>query len=218
MGGEGKRPATIGNRIAPPRFLLFLFLFGLASGIGSIWLKLSHALLAGFDLAAAVFLITCIPLLARGRPEEMRRHAAENDAARLTLLVVTGLVMASLLVLIAVQFGGALSFPVKLLVLATLVLAWLFSNSVYAMHYAHLCYSADCPGDGGCGGLQFPGTETPDYWDFLYFSFTLGMASQTADVAITDRSIRRIALFHCMAAFTFNLGLISFTIGVLSGG
>ncbi|MFX5693335.1 DUF1345 domain-containing protein, partial [Acinetobacter baumannii] len=66
-------------------------------------------------------------------------------------------------------------------------------------------------------GLAFPGNEPPDYFDFLYFAFTLGMTFQTADVEMTGRAIRRIAIVHCLAAFVFNIGVIAFAINVIGG-
>jgi len=95
-------------------------------------------------------------------------------------------------------------------VVATLALAWLFSNSVYALHYAHLFYRS-----GSKGGLEFKGEAVPDYGDFVYFAFTLGMTFQTSDVTITSRAMRRAVVLHCLAAFLFNLGVIAFTINVL---
>jgi len=97
-----------------------------------------------------------------------------------------------------------------------LLIAWLFSNLVYAMHYAHNFY---LPGDKGRdrSGLDFPETDEPGYWDFLYFAFTLGMTFQTSDVSITASGMRRTVLFQCLAAFLFNLGILAFTINVLGG-
>ena len=94
------------------------------------------------------------------------------------------------------------------------MLAWLFSNVVYALHYAHLFYM---PGDEGkdCGGLAVPKTDEPDYWDMLYFAFTIGMTFQTSDVEIESRDIRRVAMLHGLIAFVFNLGVLAFTINVL---
>ena len=100
----------------------------------------------------------------------------------------------------------------------TLLLTWLFANMVYTMHYAHTYYSKDAKDGGDSGGLAFPETKEPDYTDFAYFAFTLGMTFQTSDVEITNRPVRRIALLHCFAAFIFNLGVIAFTINTLSGG
>ena len=104
------------------------------------------------------------------------------------------------------------------LVLATLVIAWLFSNVIYALHYAHMFYSRDDDGEGDEAGICFPKTKEPDYWDFVYFSFTLGMTFQTSDVDISSQAVRRVVIGQCLAAFVFNLGVLAFTINVLGGG
>ena len=120
-------------------------------------------------------------------------------------------------ILLVLAFG--LATPTALRMLAwwaaitasLLVLAWLFSNTVYALHYAHLAY-----GDAAkCNGLSFPGTDEPLYWDFVYFAFTLGMTFQTSDVTISDQSLRRVVTLHSLAAFAFNIGVLAFTINVL---
>jgi uncharacterized membrane protein len=98
------------------------------------------------------------------------------------------------------------------MIIVTLILAWVFSNTVYAFHYAHLAYSKP---DAGCAGLDFPDTTEPNYWDFVYFAFTLGMTFQTSDVTISDQGIRKVVTVHCLAAFIFNIGVLAFTINVL---
>lgn len=99
--------------------------------------------------------------------------------------------------------------------IGTLMLAWLFTNTVYALHYAHIYYSSRDGGDQE--GIDFPGGIAPDYLDFVYFSFTLGMTFQTSDAQITGRAIRRIATLHSFAAFVFNLGVVAFAINALGG-
>ena len=110
---------------------------------------------------------------------------------------------------------GDLFAAVKLV--ATLLLIWLFANSVYALHYAHAFYSHDPKTGGDSAGIDFPGTKTPSYSDFCYFAFTLGMTFQTSDVEISAPAIRQVALLHSFAAFIFNIGVIAFTINVLGG-
>jgi uncharacterized membrane protein len=102
------------------------------------------------------------------------------------------------------------------LIVGTLSLAWLFSNVVYALHYAHVFYSGIDGKDAR--GIEFPKTDEPDYWDFLYFSTCLGMTFQVSDMNITSGRVRRVVMFHCLAAFVFNLGILAFTINVLGGG
>ena len=208
---------SLGKRLAPPRFLLFLALLvaGWAAGIAA--LDLAEGVMAGFDLAALVFLLSCVPLL-DDAPAEMRAAAVRNDANRAVLLAITGAVIVVLMVAVASELAkrqapGVLGVS---LIIATLVIAWLFSNLIYALHYAHLFYS-DGAGGKDCGGLDVPGTEEPTYWDFAYFAFTLGMTFQTSDVEIRSGAMRRVAIFHCFAAFVFNIGVLAFTINVLGG-
>ena len=212
----GKR--SIGNRLAPARFLLFFVL--LAAGIAIAWLYFepSLAIMAGFDLAAIGFIASCIPLF-NDQADEMRQAARENDANRVTLLGVTLILSFVILVAVAGELTGErhLSRIETVLVLATLVLAWAFANLVYALHYAHLYYSG---ADGGKdrAGLDFPGDRPePDYWDFLYFSFTLGVPLQTSDVCITSSGMRRMVTVHCVEAFIYNLVVLALAVNVLAG-
>jgi uncharacterized membrane protein len=209
----------MGNRIAPPRFILFVALLlagSVAAGLAISWL---HGFMIGFDVAAFVFLVSSINLLAETSAADMRKHAAENDANRIVLLAITGAVTAVVLVTVGAELvqGGGRSGPTIGLVIATLVLCWLFTNLVFAFHYAHMFYRQDGKG-ADCGGIGMPGTEQPDYLDFVYFAFTLGMTFQTSDTAITSTRYRRVVIFHCFAAFVFNIGVLAFTINVLGGG
>ena len=208
-------PRTIGNKIAPPRFLLFLGVLAVASPAAATAMdNLALGLLAGFDVAAIVFLLSCLSLLRTSEGRLIRQHAAENDANRAALLVITGIVMLVLLVAIASEAVGKNPEPLtKCLIIMTLVLAWLYSNMVYAIHYAHLAYSSPGP---ECDGFDFPGTPQPVYWDFVYFAFTCGMAFATSDVQIEGRHVRKIVTAHCLAAFAFNIGVLAFTINLLA--
>lgn len=210
------RRFKLGNRIAPPRFLLFalLLLAGLAVLIPA--LGLGRGTMAAFDIASLVFLASLTPLVRGASPEQMRRSSKQNDANRVGLLGITGATMIVILVSVARELRGSADPATVPLVIATLALAWIFSNTIYALHYAHLFYLADDGKDSG--GLDIPHCDEPDYWDFFYFSFTLGMTFQTSDVQIKSRRLRRIALFQSLAAFVFNLGVIAFTINVLGGG
>ena len=205
---------SIGNLIAPWRFLLFLAMLVIAVPIASQLLGSPPlGAMAGFDLAAILFLILCVPLLGTSEARIMREHAKANDANRVVLLAITGIVMAILLIAIAAETVGYTPQPfTRILIIATLVAAWMFSNTIYALHYAHLAYSKP---DAGCTGLEFAGTPEPVYWDFVYFAFTLGMTFQTSDVTISSRAIRRVVTIHCLAAFFFNIGVLAFTINVL---
>lgn len=217
MAHKGKGLA-LGQRIAPPRFIVFVVLMAAATAVAAMPFALApaRALMAGFDIASGVFLLSLWPLL-DDDSAAMRDRSRQNDANRAGLLAITGLVMIVILVAVASELQGKASPVTVALVIATLALAWLFSNTVYALHYAHVFYTGAQAG-GDSGGLDFPECDEPDYWDFLYFSFTLGMTFQTSDVSITTRRMRRISIGQCLAAFVFNLGVLAFTINVLGGG
>lgn len=208
---------TIGNSVAPWRFVMFLAVLVAGSLPAGLWLgSWPLGVIAAFDVAALLFLGSALSLLAIGDPPTIERIAKQNDAARTLLLVITGIVMAVLLIALAAETIGGRPEPLtKVLIIATLIIAWLFSNTVYALHYAHMAYIQP---PAGCAGFKFPGTPDPVYWDFVYFAFTCGMAFATSDVEVTDQRIRKVVTFHCLAAFAFNIGVLAFTVNLLASG
>ena len=206
----------IGNRIAPPRFLLFAAILAIGCAAAIPALGIRFGVMAAFHAAALAFLLACLPLL-RQQSRHMRAAARQNDANRVALLVITITISLAVFAAIAsVLVPPGAPAPARLaMVIATLALCWLFGNTVYALHYAHLFYTARDGKDAG--GLEFPDTREPDYSDFVYFAYCLGMTFQTSDVTITTRPMRRAVTFHCLAAFVFNLGIIAFTINALGG-
>ncbi|OYW46049.1 MAG: hypothetical protein B7Z08_06710 [Sphingomonadales bacterium 32-68-7] len=213
-------PAPIGKRLMPARFLLFLaalpvtFLALQTTGSAVDW---ADGAAMAFDVAALLFLASLVPLVRRASHQAMREHAAANDANRTLVLVLTTLISFAVLAAIVGEIDKARAgepLAVAKLV-GTLLITWLFANAVYALHYAHAFYTQVDGQDAG--GIAVPGTLTPDYHDFAYFAFTLGMTFQTSDMVITAPRIRQIALLHSFGAFVFNLGVIAFTINALGG-
>jgi|SRR5690348_12692072 uncharacterized membrane protein len=211
------KPRTIGNSIAPWRFIMFVAVLLIAvvplmRWLGSWWL----GWIAAFDIAAVLFLASCSTILDISDPAEIERIARLNDANRTELLGITGIVMVVLLIAVAAETVGGHPEPLtKWLIVVTLIVAWLFTNTVYALHYAHMAYVAP---PAGCAGFHFPGTPEPVYWDFVYFAFTCGMAFATSDVEVTDVRVRKVVAFHCLAAFAFNIGVLAFTVNLLASG
>ncbi|HET9398646.1 MAG TPA: DUF1345 domain-containing protein [Sphingomicrobium sp.] len=209
---------TIGNRLAPLRFIMFFALLFGGVGLGLAFLPRAQAIMIGFDVAATVFLVSCQSLF-RHEASAMRKAASENDANRGVLLILTLILSLVILVTVAGELIGPRDPTIveKLLVIVTLALSWTGANMVYALHYAHLFYSSDRDGKD-LAGLVFPGDRPePDYADFVYFAFTLGIALQTSDVAVTSPVIRRIVLLHCLEAFIFNMGVLALAISILAG-
>ncbi len=103
------------------------------------------------------------------------------------------------------------------LVGTTILGSWTFVQFVFALHYAHEFHGPDGEPEQNRGGLDFPGDDAPDYWDFLYFAFTIGTTAQTSDVGITSKTIRRTVLVHCIAAFLFNTTILALTVNLAAG-
>ena len=205
------------SSILPWRYGLFLLLFASAIPFALVFGKIVGVML-GFDLGALGLLATLPSILAHDA-DRMRDHARRNDANRTLILALTGIVMVVILVIIAseLRYGRGPSMGMLALIVATLILAWIFSNVVYTFHYAYLYYSGGARGSDR-GGLGFPQRKEPDYWDFAYFAFTLGVAVQTSDVQVTSPHIRKVVTAHSVAGFFFNLGVLALTINVLGSG
>lgn len=217
---SGKRHAL------PWRYGLFIALFTLSLPFGH-WVGWARGLMLGFDVAALAFMASLTPLFAHDSAR-IRDHVRENDANRTLILILSAIVSAVILVAVGIELdqrdsSHSLSLA---LVLVTLALAWTFSNIIYTLHYAYLFYAEALEGGEkpaaahgrkarDRGGLDIPGEKEPDYWDFAYFAFTLGMTFQTSDIAVTARPIRKAVLAHSLAAFVFNLGIIAYTINIL---
>jgi len=209
------------TRLAPARFLWFLFVLVAVFAAYLEWRGTEAwqvGFAAAFDAAAGVFLLSLVPLVRNRTPDAIRRHALTNDANRPLVLVLTTVVALAVMVAVGSQLdevsdGGQYAIA-KLI--GTLMLIWLFANSVFALHYAH-AYYAPQEGRDDPGGLTFGGRDPPDYYDFAYFAFTLGMTFQTSDVTIESATLRRVVLLHSLGAFVFNIGVIAFTINALGG-
>lgn len=211
----------LGNRLAPPRFLIFVssLLIALFAWHGAGLGNWADSLVVAFDLAALIFAASLIPLARDQSAAAMRRHAAANDANRSLVLVITALVALAVLAAIraelpAAQHGDLLAVA-KLI--CTLGLSWSFTNLVFMLHYAHMHYGEARGGGRDRGGFDFPGTDEPNYWDFLYFSFTAGMSFAASDVNVTRTAVRRVLTAHSLLSFLFNIGVLAFSINVLAG-
>jgi uncharacterized membrane protein len=199
-------------------FVLFLALLVAATASLAPWIDVAPAFLIGFDAAAALFVLITCARMGPASADRLRLSAARNDAGRALLLVIVALLLAVILVVVGLELGGkdeARAVEVLLLVL-TLTIAWTFGNMVCALHYARMYYDAH-PGGGDHAGLRFPGTEAPDFWDFCYFAFVLGMTFQVSDVQIVSARIRRTATVHGLVAFFFNIGVVALTVNLIAG-
>jgi uncharacterized membrane protein len=175
-------------------------------------LRLVTRLLIGWDVFVAFYLISVYAVVFRSGLAHIRRNAVLQDDGRFLILLVTALgAFASIAAIIFGLDEQHRSSPELVLATLTIALSWAAVHTTFALHYAHEFYR------GTPGGLQFPSGdqhEDADYWDFVYFSFVIGMTAQVSDVGITDRTIRRTATVHGIISFIFNTALVALMVNI----
>jgi uncharacterized membrane protein len=219
-GSRRRTPALLRIVRARPRLFACGVIGAVVGGVAfAVSWRLETRFLTGWDVGVALYLALVFQMMSRSNIHTMRRHAAEQDEGRLTMLVLTVASALASLAAIFAELGGsggtAGGRPPANLALAafTILLSWGFIHTIFALHYAHEFYDET---DGG--GLAFPSDREPDYWDFVYFSFVIGMTSQVSDVAITSKLIRRTAAAHGIVSFVFNVALLALTINLAASG
>lgn len=182
---------------------------------------LTTRLLAAWNAFAFTCLVLIWSAVFTAEPDHIRKVAVTEDVGRTLLLIFVLIgVLASLVAVVALLRAmrnlpaELLQFSVVLSIMAV-AFAWLLLHTLFTLHYAHLYYApADTHEEGG---LQFPGnTPDPNYLDFAYFSFTIGMTAQTSDIGVSSQHIRRLVLVHGLLSFIFNTALVAMTISGLA--
>ncbi len=172
-------------------------------------------ILIGWDAGVALYIALVLVMIAGADTDHMRQESARQDEGRIVIPVLT--VAAGLASLAAIVFwlrtapGGDFD-PLSLaLLFMTTLLSWAFIHVMFALHYAYEYY-AEHRGKGG--GLRFPGTPEPDYWDFLYMAFAIGTSTAISDVQVTSPAIRQTVTAQGIVAFVFNVTLIALTVSI----
>jgi len=182
----------------------------------------SHALLA-WCAGAATFLLLAWWLAFKFDAAGTRAHAQAQDQPSVSLFaLVLASVFASTaaiaVMLQQVKYLTTLSLLMHLaLSMLALALSWLLMQAIFAFRYAHLYYREELHGREPGAGLEFPGKQPPDYFDFLYYAHVVGMTSQVSDVVVTSRKMRRLTLLHSVTSFAFNMLVLALSINVMSG-
>jgi len=176
--------------------------------------RLATRLLVGWDIHVGLYLALVAHLMSACDVHHIRVRAANEDEGQLTLLVLTVTAALASLGAIVAELGssaGTTRRPSHVaLAVLTILLSWAFIHTIFALHYAHEFYD-----DTDGGGLAFPGGDPePDYWDFAYFSFVIGMTSQVSDVSVTSQRIRRTVTAHGVVAFAFNAALLALSVNI----
>jgi uncharacterized membrane protein len=175
-------------------------------------LRLVTRLLIGWDSFVALYLVLVYIMMFQCGLVHIRRNAAVQDDGRFLILMVTALGAFASIAAILFELSGTHRAAAQLaLATVTIALSWAAVHTAFALHYAHDYYR------GKAGGLQFPSgdhDEHADYWDFVYFSFVIGMTAQVSDVGITDKTIRRTATAHGIISFVFNTALVALMVNI----
>jgi uncharacterized membrane protein len=176
-------------------------------------LRLVSRLLIGWDGFALLYLVLVYVMMLRSGQRHLRYRAVIQDDGRFLILILTALGAFASIAAIMFELGGAHHGAAPLLLAtATIALSWALVHTAFALHYAHDYYRGSRP-----GGLQFPSGDThdhADYWDFVYFSFVIGMTAQVSDVGITDKTIRRTVTVHGIISFAYNTALIALMVNI----
>jgi uncharacterized membrane protein len=176
-------------------------------------LRLVTRLLIGWDIFVTFYLVLAYIMMFRCDLAHIRRNAVLQDDGRFLILLVTALGAFASIAAIVFELGAShRSVPELTLATVTIALSWATVHTTFALHYAHDYYRGSKP-----GGLQFPSGDQhdhADYWDFVYFSFVIGMTAQVSDVGITDKTIRRTATAHGIISFVFNTALVALMVNI----
>ena len=174
-----------------------------------------------WDIGALVFLVLATLLFARqGDDGRMSDNATRQQEGEWSVFWVVLLGVVFSFVALASELSDVKDLPPTVrklhiaMVAATLLLSWLATHILFAMRYAHEYYTTSPGNEKVDGGLEFPGDDTPDYWDFTYFALVLGMTFQVSDVQITSRKFRRLATVHGLVGFLFNTVIVALTVNI----
>jgi len=176
-------------------------------------LRLVTRLLLGWDIFATLYLVLAYIMMFRCGLAHIKRSAVLQDDGRFLILLVTALGAFASIAAIVFELGESHRSATELiLATVTIALSWAAVHTTFALHYAHDYYRGAKP-----GGLQFPSGDEhdhADYWDFVYFSFVIGMTAQVSDVGITDKTIRRTATAHGIISFIYNTALVALMVNI----
>jgi len=182
------------------------------------------ALAVWIGCALTIIILNWIIIL-NSHPREVKKVAKLQDSSRAFLFgfIITAALVSLVAIVFLLKSTKGLNEASKnghiLLAITAVVISWWLVHTIFTLRYAHLYY--DTSTDDGqvlkVGGLEFPDTKEPDFLDFVYFGFVVGMTFQVSDVQITDRIIRRLCLVHGLISFAFNTAIVALSINVISG-
>lgn len=212
-------PAGLLHSLRVHSALLVSILLGLAAFLLlPQTLELSARLVMSWDIGALCYLGFALSIVMRFSLARARSRAADQDEGATLILILTVIAVAVSLGAVISLLGSAKNFPgakqplLLTLAVGTTLISWLLIHTMFALHYAHEYYGGEDVGRGG--GLKFPSDPQPDYWDFVYFSFVIGMTFQVSDVQVTNRRVRRLVVAHGVVSFFFSVTIIALMVNI----
>ena len=203
------------------RFLIALAV-GLAVGFTLPIEETIPRILAGWNAGGWLYLLLVGIKMWRAEVDGIKREAAIERGSRIAVLITVTLgslftLLALLAQIAALKSEHGLDRTISAVCsISTILLSWLLIHTVFSLYYAHEFHSESRGGVRGTGGgLEFPGDPTPDYIDFLYFSFVVGTTAQTSDVAVTSHAMRGVVMLHGILSFFFNTGVIALAVNMV---
>jgi len=214
------RPTAIVRSLAiRPRVYFALAAVAVVAALLPSSMSLSLRSVMAADVGFAVYLLLALRVMKTFSHEAVRKRAARQDHGGLVILLIILLAIGASFVAIASLLGeakaatGHLKLALAGLACLTVVLSWLVTQIVFTFHYAHEYYSP-YEADAMRGGLEFPKDDCPDYWDFFYFATSIGATSQTSDVSISSKGLRRLTTLHAIGSFFFNTAVLALAINI----
>jgi len=200
---------------ARPRLFLAALIGAIVAVLTTSEWHLATRILIGWNAGAWLYLVLAYDTIARSTPRHIGDYAAAQDEGQIAILILTVAAALATFVAIILELGAARGSDrqlVQLLIaVVTILSSWFFIHTIFALHYAHEFYGER---GGKKNGLAFPGDEQPDYWDFVYFSFVIGMTAQVSDVTVTSKAIRQTVIAHSIISFFFNVSLLALTVNI----
>lgn len=195
------------------RFYIALGL-GMLAAAGALLAGFPGALLVGGDIFYLIFLGLCMVLIAGQKTADLKKRARTEDEGILVVVLIILATMGFFCDAVFTALSKKHGFDLPLVVLAVIgaPLGWLALHTIMAFHYADIHYFEEPDSKGDGRDLDFPGRGDPGPWDFLYYSFVVGMTCQVSDVAVKTTRMRKTTLFHGLVSFFFNTVFIAMAV------
>lgn len=180
-----------------------------------MWVSDETRIIVGWDAGAIVYLAFAWIIIAQADRNTTRTHTQSQDQSGYIIFLFVIAASCASVVAIIFMLHAIKGLAIALSIVA-LISSWLLIHTLFAFHYARRYYAPDKREQSHAGGLDFPGDREPDYLDFAYYSFVVGMTSQVSDVSVLSRSMRRLTTIHSILSFFFNIVILAMNVNIIA--